>query len=76
MAPAGRLRRAGSGAGTIMASLEGMMVVGALVKLWVDAGCLDYPAAIAFVALIGSFSTLQSALRLASRGRTRSVFQK
>jgi len=46
------------------------------VKLWVDAGCLDYPAAIAFVALIGSFSTLQSALRLASRGRTRSVFQK
>jgi hypothetical protein len=37
---------------------------------------LVYPAAIAFVALTGSFRTLHSALRLESRGRTRSVSQK
>ena len=30
----------------------------------------DYAAAISRVALIGSFSTLQSALKFASRGRT------
>jgi hypothetical protein len=35
-----------------------------------------YPAAISRVALIGSFKTLQSALRFASLGRTRSVSQK
>ena len=36
----------------------------------------DYAAAISRVVLTGSFNTLQSALRLASRGRTRSVSQK
>jgi hypothetical protein len=67
--PASGLGRVRSGAGTIMASLERMMVIGALVKLWVDAGWFDYPAAIALVALIDSFRTLHRAVRFSARGR-------
>ena len=37
---------------------------------------VDYPAAISRVARIGSLSTLQSALKFASRGLTWSVSQK